>query len=1057
MRRFRSISTAIVAGLLVSCSSDRVTAPGESRTAPPAPAASPVLDAVGDELVRISEIHYDNAGTDVGEAIEIAGPAGFDLSGWQLVLYNGTGGVIYGTSALTGTLPNTCDGRGVLTISYPVNGIQNGSPDGMALISRDGTVVEFLSYEGTFAATNGPAIGVTSTSIGVAEAGTEPVGQSLQRRPDGSWAPPAASSFGVCNDTPIRTPAVAAVVITAPVDTLVVDSASVFAAAAFAADRSPLAVSVTWSSTNTAVAIVSPAGTVTGVSAGTAEIIATAPNGVADTATIVVVAPAGPPPPPPPAGPVFLSELHYDNTGTDADEAVEIEGPAGLNVTGWSIVLYNGNGGVVYSTRTLSGTIPSQCDGRGTLALTYAADGIQNGAPDGVALIDASGTVLEFRSYEGVMTATAGPAAGQTSVDIGVSQSNAPIGQTLARNAAGTWTTAARSIGDCNSNAVVPGNVITFSGRTAGDPALPVGFEDQLFATLRNPITGPIATTITWSSDTPAIASVDSNGVVQALAAGTAVLRATATDGTTNTIALPTRVAESSPVAQYGNHTEFGIPADGTPSDDFLVRYREYTASWSAVRGTPNWVAYNLEATHIGAEDRCDCFTFDPALSSVSPRYTTADYTGVAAINGFGIDRGHLARSFDRTAGSLDNAQSFRFTNIIPQASDQNQGPWAVLEDSLGKLALNANREVFIVAGVAGANGTVKNEGKIVIPAFTWKVALVLPRDRGLADVQALGDVEVIAVVMPNVPGIRNVPWTTYKTTIDSVEALSGYDLNALLRDDLEIAIESNTKPPTATVDGPFTASEGSPVTMSGLGSTDPDGDALTYAWSFGDGATAVGPSVTHTYAQDGAYTVRLIVTDPRGLADTVITSATVSNVAPTLAPFAGATLFRGETYVGRVEGADVGADALTLTVTYGDGSPSESAPLVNGIAPLRHRYLDAGRFTVTAQVSDGVASAEGTATVTVLSEEDGIRQLQALVQDLFTRGAIKQGTFRSLTAKLQIAWKKADRDRDRLAIALLRIFRLEVDLTVRLGLMKATDAEPLRTLTDRLLAALRL
>ncbi len=1057
MRRLRLLGTAIAAVLVASCSSDRVTAPDGARSAPAAPPTIGTSDAVGDEQVRFSEIHYDNAGTDVGEAIEIAGPAGFDLTGWQLVLYNGTGGVTYGTSVLSGTLPNSCDGRGVLTITYPSNGIQNGAPDGMALISADGTVVEFLSYEGTFAATNGPAVGRTSVSIGVSEAGTEPIGQSLQRRPDGSWAPPAASTFGICNDTPTSAPVVAAVVVSAPVDSLAVDSAAVFTAAAFAADRSSVTTTFTWSSSNPAVAIVSPAGTVTGVSAGTADITATAPNGVAGSATIVIVAPVGPPPPPPPAGPVFLSELHYDNSGTDADEAVEIEGPAGLNVTGWSIVLYNGNGGVVYNTRTLSGTIPSQCSGRGTIAVTYPTDGIQNGSPDGVALVDASGSVIEFRSYEGVMTATAGPAAGQTSVDIGVSQTNAPIGQTLARNTAGIWTTAARSIGDCNVNAVVPGNVITFSGRTAGDPALPVGYEDQLFATLRNPITGPITTTITWTSETPAIASIDSNGVVQALAAGTAVLRATSADGTTNTIALPTRVAEPSTVAQYANHTEFGVPVDGTPSDDFLVRYREYTASWSGVRGTPNWVAYNLEATHIGSEDRCDCFTFDPALTSISPRYTTADYTGVAAINGFGIDRGHLARSFDRTAGSLDNAQSFRFTNIIPQASDQNQGPWAALEDSLGKLALNANREVFIVAGVAGANGTVKNEGKIVIPAFTWKVALILPRDFGLADVQSLADVEVIAVVMPNVPGIRNVSWTTYKTTVDSVETLSGYDLNALLRDDLEIALESNTKPPVAAADGPYTGTEGSAIAMSGVGSTDPDNDLLTYAWTFGDGNSASGATVTHTYAQDGTYTVRLIVTDPRGLADTVLTSATVANVAPTIAPFLGESLFPGETYFGTVRAADVGADALSLTVSYGDGSPTETSAVVGGSARLKHRYLTAGRFTVTAQVSDGAATADGTATVTVLSGDEGIRLLQSKVQLLFEHNVITLETYRALNAKLQITWNAANPDRNRLAIALLEAFREEVDLSVRLGRLNADYAALLRQITDRLLTSLRL
>src|SRR5436190_15047181 len=78
--------------------------------------------------VRFSEIHYDNAGTDINEAIEVSGPAGFDVTGWTVVLYNGGSGAstVYDTKTLTGAIPATCGGRGVLVINYPTNGIQNG-------------------------------------------------------------------------------------------------------------------------------------------------------------------------------------------------------------------------------------------------------------------------------------------------------------------------------------------------------------------------------------------------------------------------------------------------------------------------------------------------------------------------------------------------------------------------------------------------------------------------------------------------------------------------------------------------------------------------------------------------------------------------------------------------------------------------------------------------------------------------------------------------------------------------------------------------------------------
>ena len=156
------------------------------------------------QSVFINEIHYDNASTDTGEAIEIAGPAGTNLSGWSLVLYNGNGGVVYNTRTLSGTIPDQQGGRGTLTFTYRQNGIQNGGPDGVALING-ATVVQFLSYEGTFTATDGPAAGQTSTDIGVRETPTTPVGQSLQLSGTAltyegfTWTEPAKNTFGQPN------------------------------------------------------------------------------------------------------------------------------------------------------------------------------------------------------------------------------------------------------------------------------------------------------------------------------------------------------------------------------------------------------------------------------------------------------------------------------------------------------------------------------------------------------------------------------------------------------------------------------------------------------------------------------------------------------------------------------------------------------------------------------------------------------------------------------------------------------------------------------------------
>ncbi|MBD2233796.1 endonuclease/exonuclease/phosphatase family protein [Phormidium tenue] len=148
--------------------------------------------------VFISELHYDNTGTDVGEFIEIAAPVGTDLAGYSLVLYNGNGGTVYGTVALSGVVANQSDGWGTIVVDFPSNGLQNGAPDGVALVDAEGTVLEFLSYEGAFSAVGGPANGLTSVDIGVAEDGDTPIGQSLQRI-DGVWTGPLTATKGAVN------------------------------------------------------------------------------------------------------------------------------------------------------------------------------------------------------------------------------------------------------------------------------------------------------------------------------------------------------------------------------------------------------------------------------------------------------------------------------------------------------------------------------------------------------------------------------------------------------------------------------------------------------------------------------------------------------------------------------------------------------------------------------------------------------------------------------------------------------------------------------------------
>ena len=159
--------------------------------------------------VFFNEIHYDNIGADTGEAIEIAGPAGTNLAGWSILLYNGNGGAPYGTLDLSGIIMDQQNGFGTLDFSRA--GIQNGSPDGLALVDATDMVIQFLSYEGPFMALEGLAIGMTSIDIGVGESGTTAVGNSLQLigigtdSSDFTWTGPIINTFGAVNTRQIYT------------------------------------------------------------------------------------------------------------------------------------------------------------------------------------------------------------------------------------------------------------------------------------------------------------------------------------------------------------------------------------------------------------------------------------------------------------------------------------------------------------------------------------------------------------------------------------------------------------------------------------------------------------------------------------------------------------------------------------------------------------------------------------------------------------------------------------------------------------------------------------
>lgn len=154
--------------------------------------------------VWINEFHYDNAGTDVGEFVEVCAPADFTaLSAVTLTFYNGSDGKKYGTAKLNSfAVGQTVDG---FTFYYlDKSGLQNGAPDGFGL-DYNGAVIQLLSYEGDFVAEDGAAAGYISVDVGVVETEDTPAGYSIQLQGNGTqynhfaWAGPMAATKGAPN------------------------------------------------------------------------------------------------------------------------------------------------------------------------------------------------------------------------------------------------------------------------------------------------------------------------------------------------------------------------------------------------------------------------------------------------------------------------------------------------------------------------------------------------------------------------------------------------------------------------------------------------------------------------------------------------------------------------------------------------------------------------------------------------------------------------------------------------------------------------------------------
>ena len=131
----------------------------------------------------------------------------------------------------------------------------------------------------------------------------------------------------------------------------------------------------------------------------------------------------------------------------------------------------------------------------------------------------------------------------------------------------------------------------------------------------------------------------------------------------------------------------------------------------------------------------------------------------------------------------------------------------------------------------------------------------------------------------------------------------------------------------------------------------------------------------------------------------------------------------------------------------------------------LTHTYVTAGTFTVTVQLSDGVASSVATATVTVVAPPPPPPPVEtpaqlltdaiALVDGLVANHKLGRALGTTMDAELTLARGSLARGRPTVALAAVRTVAAELDLLLRLRVLSAADARPLRTLIDEIILAI--